>query len=423
VTIHAVFQKTGIMKRRGLLKGALAGFALAQLPACRFSFEQGLSNPCLSPLPRGVAGHPLVKSAWQGIEADAVWDCHVHLFGNGRSGSGIWVNPEFDHPKTVASKVRHFMFANGGCLGDDEARWDERMVDHLAQQVDELPQGVKVMLLAFDFAHDPDGSRRDDLTTFSVPNGYAAKVAKSRPDRFEWIASVHPYRKDAIAALDWCKANGARAVKWLPPSMGIDLASVQCIPFYQALKRLNLALLTHVGEEQSVEGAQREDFGHPLALRHPLDHGVPVIAAHCASLGESPDWDAAGDRAKAPQAENFMLFSRLMAEPRYESLLFGDISALTQLNRAASIATIIGNDAWRKRLLNGSDYPLPGIMPLFSLDHFVKRGLLEEAHVPILREIRKYNALLFDFVLKRSLRAGNAGFPAGVFETRKFFLD
>jgi predicted TIM-barrel fold metal-dependent hydrolase len=411
------------MNRRNFLNGMLAGFSLTQLPACRFSFEQGISNPCLGSLLSAVAGHPLVRGAWRGLNADAVWDCHVHLFGNGRSGTGIWVNPDFDHPKTAGSRVRHDLFANGGCLGDDEARWDERMVERLTQQVDEFPAGVKAMLLAFDFTHDPDGSRRADLTTFSVSNEYAAKVANSRPDRFEWIASVHPYRKDAIAALDWCKSNGARAVKWLPSSMAIDLASAQCIPFYQALKRLKLPLLTHVGMELSVEGAQREDLGHPLALRHPLDHGVRVIAAHCASLGEAQDWDAAGDRVKVPLVDNFALFTRLMSEPRYEKLLFGDISALTQLNRAGAISTIIGNQAWHPRLLNGSDYPLPGIMPLFSLDHFVKQGLLEERHVPILREIRKHNALLFDFVLKRSLRAGDAGFPAGVFETRKFFLD
>lgn len=78
-------------------------------------------------------------------------------------------------------------------------------------------------------------------------------------------------------------------MKWLPPSIAIDLAAAQGIPFYQALKRLNLPLLAHVGKELSVEGAQREDLGYPLALRHPLDHGVRVIAAHCASLGESAD--------------------------------------------------------------------------------------------------------------------------------------
>ena len=40
--------------------------------------------------------------------------------------------------------------------------------------------------------------------------------------RFEWIASVHPYRRDAVAALGQAVRNGARAVKWLPAAQGMD---------------------------------------------------------------------------------------------------------------------------------------------------------------------------------------------------------
>ena len=409
------------MNRRNFLRTAAAASSAVFLPGCDFSFEQGIFNPCRAPLPRELADHPVVKAAWQGLRADAVWDCHVHLFGNGRSKAGLWVSPEFDNPNSIVTKVRHTMFASGGCLGEDEARWDQRMVERLTLLIDDFPPGFKVMLLAFDFTYDVDGKKREDLTTFSVPNDYAARIAKTRPDRFEWIASVHPYRKDALEALQWCKNNGARAIKWLPPSMAIDLAAPQCVPFYQALKRLDLPLLTHVGEERAVEGAHREEFGHPLALRYALNQGVRVIAAHCASLGESPDLDAQVDPAKAPRVKNFALFGRLMNEARYQGLLFGDVSAVTQLNRAEVVERIVRNTAWHGRLLNGSDYPLPGIMPLFSLDYFAKQGLLVEAQVAALRDIRKYNALLFDFVLKRSLRASGNGLPAGIFETRNFF--
>lgn len=112
-----------------------------------------------------------------------------------------------------------------------------------------------------------------------------------------------------------------------------------------------------------------------------------------------------------------------MGEPRYERPLFGDSSALTPLNRAGAVSAIIGPRARHPGPLNGSDCPLPGIMPLSFLDHFFWQVLLEQGHVSILREVRKHYALLFDFVLKRSLRAGGAGFSAGVFETRQFFLD
>jgi mannonate dehydratase len=48
-------------------------------------------------------------------------------------------------------------------------------------------------------------------------------------------------------------------------------------------------------------------------------------------------------------------------------------------------------------------------------------GFIEPGLAPVLAGIREYNPLLFDFVLKRHLRAGAARFPAAVFETRSFF--
>jgi uncharacterized protein len=417
------------VNRRSFMRLTLGGAAAAGLPTltgCKFSFEQGVYNACKTALPPHLANHPLVLAAWNGVDASEVWDCHAHLFGNGRSGPGIWVSPDFDAGNTMGAKVRRAMFANGGCLGDDEALWDRRMVERIVHLLDALPVGAKAVMLAFDFTYGEKGDQRQYLTTFSVSNRYAARIAAMRPDRLEWACSVHPYREDAIEELKWCKAHGARAVKWLPPTMDIDLASPRCVPFYDALRELNLPLLTHVGQEMSVQGAHREDLGHPLALRHPLDRGVRVIAAHCASLGASPDWDALPKNAtveRPPMVENFRLFARLMNEPRYEKLLFGDISATILYNRADYIGEILANKAWHERLLNGSDYPLPGIMPVVSIDHFVRMGLLREEDVPVLRELRQHNPLLFDFVLKRSLKAGGAGFAPRVFETRRFFRE
>jgi uncharacterized protein len=112
-----------------------------------------------------------------------------------------------------------------------------------------------------------------------------------------------------------------------------------------------------------------------------------------------------------------------MRDARYEKLLYGDISAMTQVNRAGpALARVVENEAWHARLLNGSDYPLPGVMPIFSVDYLVSLKLLAEASAPILREIRLHNPLLFDFVLKRHLRSNGKALAAGVFETRLFFM-
>lgn len=385
------------------------------------SLEQGLMNECRDNSRAAILRDRRVLEAWNGLRAERVWDCHVHLFGNGRLGSGIWVDPQFDQAQSIGGRVRRAFFMNAGCVGDDWDRLDQGMVARLIHVADALPKGAKLMLLAFDFTYDETGKRREDLTTFSVPDAYARKVAQMRPDRFEWIASVHPYRTDAIAALEAARAGGARAIKWLPPAMGIDLASPRCGASYETLKRLDMPLLVHVDAEQAVHGAGRGDLANPLALRHPLDRGVRVIAAHCASLGRSPDLDASRDPGSAPQASNFDLFARLMSERSYDGLLFGDLSATTQANRGGIVSRLLARREWEGRLLNGSDYPLPGMMPIFSLNALVSEGVLDPRVVPVLRELREVNALMFDFVLKRSLRYRGAGIPASAFETRGFF--
>jgi hypothetical protein len=110
-----------------------------------------------------------------------------------------------------------------------------------------------------------------------------------------------------------------------------------------------------------------------------------------------------------------------MREPRYAGRLFGDLSAVTQANRADVLPAIFEATAWRERLLNGSDYPLPGIMPLFSVPGLARAGLLADSAVSVLSELRHVNPLAFDFVLKRSLAWRGVRLPADAFETRRFF--
>jgi len=144
---------------------------------------------------------------------------------------------------------------------------------------------------------------------------------------------------------------------------------------------------------------------------------VRVLVAHCASLGSDRDLDRG---AEGPYVDSFSLFVRIFE--KYPNC-FGELSAMTQVNRAGpALARVIEEQGWHARLLNGSDYPLPGVMPLFSMQHFVSLKLLDERAAPVLTEIRRHNPLLFDFVLKRNLRSNGKSLPAGVFETRAFFM-
>ena len=83
-----------------------------------------------------------------------------------------------------------------------------------------------------------------------------------------------------------------------------------------------------------MPGAGRNEFGNPLQARVPLEAGVRVVMAHCASLGHAQRPRQAVGAARAA----FDLFARLMDERAHEGLLLGDISAVLQINRSIDIA-------------------------------------------------------------------------------------
>jgi len=359
-----------------------------------------------------------VQAAWEGLDATQVWDSHAHLVGTGDSGSGIYVNPRMESLLSPGQYARRLFFLNAGCAHDQPGNVDRSYVERMHNLLDGMNRGAKLMLFAFDRAHDEAGNVELEHTAFYVPDAYARDVARKSPEYFEWAASIHPYRKDALQQLVLVKKQGARAVKWLPASMGIDPASPRCDAFYAELVRQKLPLITHAGLERAVVGREEQDFGNPLRLRRALDAGVRVVVAHCASMGEDRDLDKG---AAGPYVDSFSLFKRVFE--KYEKNCFGDISAMTQVNRAGpALAEVVERTDWHARLLNGSDYPLPGVMPMFSVDYLVGLKLLEEKAAPLFKEIRQHNPLLYDFAVKRHLRSSGKALARGVFETRPFFM-
>ncbi|MEP7156874.1 MAG: amidohydrolase family protein [Betaproteobacteria bacterium] len=414
------------MNRRDFVSGA-AGLCFACIGAGAKGFSFGLDegaslmNPCSAPLPAALMEHELVKTAFAGLNPGLIWDGHAHLLGTGDSGSGCWINPQMEslfHPMQVVQKK---FFLNAACVEEKQQRVDRDFVARLGRLIGEFPVGAGTLLFAFDHTYREDGQLDRPRAAFYVPNRYAANVAKANPGRFRFVASVHPYRKDAIEELERCAGEGAVAVKWLPSSMGIDPGSARCDAFYEALVKHDLPLITHAGQERATKGAHQQQFGNPLRLRRPLDHGVRVVVAHCGSMGEDRDIDRGAGGEGGPYVESFELFARLMAESRYEKNLFGDISAVPQSNRARYLPAIISRSEWHPRLLNGSDYPLPGVMPLFSVDTLARNGWLQSPEAAVIKQLRDYNPLMFDFVLKRSLRIQGAKLSDTIFETGNFF--
>ena len=360
-----------------------------------------------------VKASDLIKRAFDDIDSSKLVDHHVHIAGLGVGGTNTFVNSKmltWRHP-FHRLKLKVYM-SSAGVVDEDKA--DPQAVTRLTSLVTNIKDHGKHRLLAFDKHYRSDGSVNFEKTEFYVPNEYVFELAERHPELFVPNISVHPYRPDALAELEKWARRGARIVKWLPNAMGIDPSDPKCDPFYEKMKELDLILLSHGGEEKAVEAEEDQKLGNPLLLRRALDHGVKVIVAHCAGLGSNEDLDSTNRKV----VDNFDLFLRLMDEKRYQGLVFGEISAMTQFNRSGKpLATMLAREDLHERLLNGSDYPLPAVNVLIRTRPLVKQGYINADEAGSLKEIYDYNPLLFDFVLKRTLkRPGTSkGFPASVF--------
>ena len=358
----------------------------------------------------------LVERAFAGLRGEALADYHVHAVGLGAGGSGIWINPMMRSWWHPLRRLRFSVYVSAAGV-TDLARADEQYIERLVRLVRGIKGHGRYHLLAFDRHYNRDGTVNAHKTEFFVPNAYVMAVARRYPRIFVPTISIHPYRPDAVESLRKWAGRGARLLKWLPNAMGIDPSLRRNDPFYREMQRLGVALITHAGEEKAVEADEDQRFGNPLLLRRPLDLGVKVIVAHCASLGDNVDLDD----PKRRRRDNFDLFLRLMGERKYEGLLFGEISAMTQFNRIGRpLMTVLERPDLQRRLVNGSDYPLPAINVIVRTGKLVDAGLITRTQRELLNEIYNYNPLLFDFVVKRTLRhpASKKGLSPSVFRVK-----
>jgi predicted TIM-barrel fold metal-dependent hydrolase len=256
------------------------------------------------------------------------------------------------------------------------------------------------MILAFDYHYNSSGQIVRKRSTFYVPNDYVMKLAEKYPQYFIPVISVHPYRTDAIAELEKWARRGVRFIKWLPNAQGMDPSSSKLDKYYEKMVEFNMVLITHGGEEKAVDGEEYQHLGNPLLLRKALDLGVKVVIAHAASLGECRDLD----KKEELLVSCFELCWRLFEDKKYEKNLFIDLSAITLFSRVDVLPRLLENGQHHKRFINGSDYPLPAINFLYRTGQLKDKGFITDKEREQLNEIYSYNPLLFDFVLKRTIR-------------------
>ena len=347
----------------------------------------------------------LIDKAFAGLDPNRLVDVHLHLIGNGKTGSGVEVNPTWMSLWHPLRRARTYVYMSASGVSDPEQA-DRLYVERLVRLTNAFPAGTRFFLYAMDRHYLPNGEIDPVATTYYVPNDYLWTVYQRHPKLFVPVPSIHPYRKDALEELERWAGRGCRFLKWLPNSHGMDPLDPKLIPFYKRMKELRVTLLTHTGDEQAIDADNHQHLGNPLRLRLPLEHGVKVVALHCATHGEHKDLDD----PEAPGLPSFELLLRIMDNPKYKGLLFGGLAATTFYHHVGDpLDAMLARDDLHERFINGSDYPVPGVNVVTQPSGLADLGYISEEEADALNEIYGYNPLLFDFVVKRTVRHPKTG--------------
>ncbi len=263
-------------------------------------------------------------------------DMHVHVVGNGSGGSGCWVRVQGLHRAMASLMLRHIGLPLSALTGDLEQLFIERLLQQL--RASSLRAAV---ILAQDLVHDEQGRALKEKGSFYVPNDYVLNLAKQHPE-FLPAVSIHPARADALEELDRCLEAGAVMMKCLPNCQNIDCSNRKLAPFWEKMAAAGLPLLAHTGGEHTVP-VMRHEFSDPRFLIFPLECGVTVIAAHCATKSGLFD------------REYFHEFVRMTE--RFPNL-YGDISAFNVPIRGKHTLQCLRSPLL-ERMVHGSDYPVP----------------------------------------------------------------
>lgn len=269
-------------------------------------------------------------------------DTHVHLIGL-REDNGCYVSD-----KMSRGLVYHLLSRVLGMRGVPREALDEALRVQLVAWVDES-EVDRAGLLALDGVYDADGELDRERTHVLVGNDYCLEVCADS-EKLLPICSVNPRRRDAIEELERVVGAGAVAIKLLPNSQGVDPANPAHGPFWRRMAELEVPLLTHTSFEHTIP-VYAQEFGRPERLAPVLEEGVCVIAAHCASAGV------------AHLHEDFGTWQRMLRE---HDNLYGDISAMASMARFPYIAKVLDDPLARKRVVLGSDFPIPVSPWLFA---------------------------------------------------------
>jgi predicted TIM-barrel fold metal-dependent hydrolase len=304
---------------------------------------------------------------------EEVIDVHVHLAALPEGENGCHISR-----KMLRSPLFRLLIWRHGLDLNRPAIANSNYVKRILNQLDHSEKVGRAVLLGMDGVYDEQGRLDLAATDFLISNRYVLEVAKRHPGHFLAGVSINPQRRDAIEELERCVHAGAVLIKVLPNTQRFDPSDKRYVPFYRALAKHHMPLLSHVGFEFSLIGKD-QSVGNPRRLQVPLEEGVCVIAAHSCSLGLF---------FAEPYFKMFQEFIQRYAH------FYADTSALTLPNRVRMLFLLRRHPELHERLIFGTDYPLP----VFSYPA-LRKGYrkLSQARSPFDRQALVFESLGIQF--------------------------
>ena len=298
-------------------------------------------------------------------------DIHFHVVGRGNDINQVNDNVFFyqEDNNTLLTRVLYKLVEK--TLGEVGADFDQSGTIDTNEYLNLIYNSLStskeiqgVVLLGLDALYGPRSGKLDERKTdLWVSNRFLAKKVKElndqlmkendpqkREKRFYWGASVSPNRKDWRKEMEFIVSDpNAVLMKLIPSVQHINLRDPKHKSYYEFLAKNRMPLLCHVGPEYSFpEGIREKERDHFRFLDKPLECGVTVIAAHCATPVFPFDKN---------ETKEFYAFMK-SANSGSKVQLWGDTSAFSLLTRIPILEEILETfpPEW---LVHGSDFPIP----------------------------------------------------------------
>lgn len=296
-------------------------------------------------------------------------DMHFHILGDGKDLNNIDddVYLEFDDNhhwfiRVLSVMVEQDLKKMGADFNQDGKISTDEYLEFVYRVLTQSDEIDGIVLLGLDAVFSPNNGELDKIKTdLWVSNRFLSRKVKELNQRlqddgiqtkgFFFGASVSPNRRDWESELDYVlNETDAVLIKWIPSVQHIHLMDGGHKDYYKTLADNNMPLLCHVGPEYAFpEGIRKRHLDQFRYLEKPLQYGVTVIAAHCAT----PVFPFIDEN----QTKEFSAFMK-NANGGDQVKLWADTSALSLSSRISLIPEIVETfpPEW---LVHGSDFPIP----------------------------------------------------------------